>query len=86
MHRTEVTEVTEGDGDLVRKLFGERREFLGGNHANGGKHRTEVTEVTEGDGDRGENFSVNAGNFWAGITRKGECIAQRSQRGEWRFG
>ena len=46
-HRTEVTEVTEGEPEdrgealLTRRLQGE-------NCANRGKHRTEVTEVTEG--------------------------------------
>ena len=45
-HRTEVTEVTEGEH------YGEASVtpwLMGGKRANWGKHRTEVTEVTEGE-------------------------------------
>jgi hypothetical protein len=55
-HRTEVTEVTEGDRDRWPKIFGERAELPGENpHEWGEKHRTEVTEGTEGDWE----YSVN---------------------------
>jgi hypothetical protein len=46
-HRTEVTEVTEGETACVR---GFRWTWvMGEKHANPGKHRTEVTEATEGE-------------------------------------
>ena len=48
-HRTEVTEVTEGEsGDRRQKALVNTR-LLGENSRIGGKHRTEVTEVTEGE-------------------------------------
>ena len=46
-HRTEVTEVTEGEhygGEASVTPW-----LMGGKRANWGKHRTEVTEVTEGE-------------------------------------
>jgi hypothetical protein len=57
-HRTEDTEVTEGDlGSWTREL-GERRWLPHENCVKRGKHRTEVTEVTEVDlGARAEGVS-----------------------------
>jgi hypothetical protein len=43
-HRTEVTEVTEGDRRRGREGFGWTGWLLGGKRANWGKHRTEATE------------------------------------------
>ena len=48
-HRTEVTEVTEGEG-VVDERFWMDGWLLGGKRANWGRRRTEVTEVTEGEG------------------------------------
>ena len=45
-HRTEVTEVTEGERCSGRKLWADR--VAAGRETHRGKHRTEVTEVTEG--------------------------------------
>jgi hypothetical protein len=49
-HRTEVTEVTEGDfrGDSASGLW-VVLIALGAKHTRRREHRTEVTEVTEGD-------------------------------------
>jgi hypothetical protein len=46
-HRTEDTEVTEGD-QRIREEALLTRQLQGENCANRGKHRTEDTEVTEG--------------------------------------
>jgi hypothetical protein len=48
-HRTEDTEVTEGDGVGGRKKAWVDTVASVREHAKGKKHRTEDTEVTEGD-------------------------------------
>jgi hypothetical protein len=52
-HRTEATEVTEGDGVGARNSYRDSAG-LGARVRRRGKHRTEVTEVTEGDWVGGE--------------------------------
>jgi hypothetical protein len=44
-HRTEVTEVTEGDWDWWPKIFGERPEARGREPGEWGKHRTEGIRI-----------------------------------------
>ena len=80
-HRTEVTEATEGDfGAMVRAGFGWLSSLLGGKHTFRREHRTEVTEATERGfwGRWSERALGGRRRFWAGNTRFGESIAQRS--------
>ncbi len=77
-HRTEVTEVTEGETG-GGKLGWVSRWLPGENHANQGKHRTEVTEATEGEPEEGSWVGC-LGGFRARTTPIRESIAQRSQR------
>jgi hypothetical protein len=70
----------------LRKALWWTAWLLGGKDTHHGEHRTEVTEVTEG-GLRfgcGRLFGGQLG-FWAGKTRIGESIAQRSRRSQRRI-
>jgi hypothetical protein len=89
-HRTEVTEVTEGEiwGWMGRRTAGEhggsvreRREE--GKDAKRGKHRTEVTEVTEGNwGWMGRGAAGEHGGSVRERREERESIAQRSRRSQ----
>jgi hypothetical protein len=60
-HRTEVTEVTEGDIGVGGGIFAGGTPLAWVREARErGKHRTEATEVTEGD------IEVGGGNFCRG--------------------
>ena len=80
-HRTEVTEVTEGDWGLVAKAVQWTLAASGREARDRGKHRTEVTEVTEGGlGIGGESCSVDTRGFKARSTRQGKA-SHRGHRG-----
>jgi hypothetical protein len=81
-HRTEVTEVTEGEPALWTRGFGGHRWLMGEKHADWGKHRTEVTEVTEGG-----TGVVDERVWWTSVadgreTRGLESIARRLRRSQ----
>jgi hypothetical protein len=62
-HRTEVTEVTEGDLRLGAKGLRVNSGDLCEKQPKRREHRTEVTEVTEGGKIGGERSAVNSGDF-----------------------
>jgi hypothetical protein len=88
-HRTEVTEVAEGDRwglGLGRGRFLWTTGLLGEKRADRGEHRTEVTEVTEGIGRWwglglvAEAFLVDKGDSGRGTGESGRA-SNRGNRG-----
>ena len=72
-HRTEATEVTEGDWDWWRKRFGEHRSFRCENHAKGESIARRPQRSQRGIGIGGESASVNTGASGARTTRRGKA-------------
>jgi hypothetical protein len=87
MHRTEVTEVTEGDWDsVVRTCPGESVHSVRESRLRE-KHLTEVTEVTERDWVPVRTCPKNSVHFSPRITPEKKSIAQVTEATErdWRL-
>jgi hypothetical protein len=69
-HRTEATEVTEGEFEVGEISTLRTLCLLAGNDAKEGKHRTEATEVTEGEFEVGEISTLRTSCLLAGNDAK----------------
>jgi hypothetical protein len=80
-HRTEVTEVTEGDWVGGRKLFSERGGLLCENQAQRGKASHGGHGGHGGDRIGGRNLFGERGGLLCENQAQGESIERRSRRG-----